>query len=99
MFVYLLTQDTVRGWDTYDSMVVIAESEEAAKRIHPWEGVFYNESIETFCFHRSWDPDNRNEVYHGDTWPHNLSEIKVERIGVADENSKPGVVCASFNAG
>ena len=35
MNLYLLTQDEVTGYDTYDSVVVAAESEEEAKGIHP----------------------------------------------------------------
>jgi len=35
MKIYLLSQDDNRGYDTYSSCVVCAESEEEAKRIHP----------------------------------------------------------------
>ena len=35
MKLWLLTQIAVRGYDTYDSCVVAAETEEAAKQIHP----------------------------------------------------------------
>jgi len=37
MKLYLLTQSENRGYDTYDSCVVCAESEEDAKTIHPSE--------------------------------------------------------------
>jgi len=36
--IYLITQDVVCGYDTYDSAVVVAESEEDARTIHPEGG-------------------------------------------------------------
>jgi len=35
MNIYLIDQDVVYGYDTYDSAVVAAESEEEARNIHP----------------------------------------------------------------
>ena len=35
MKLYLISQDKNNEYDTYDSAVVVAESEEAAKLIHP----------------------------------------------------------------
>ena len=35
MNIYLLTQDEEFGYDTYDSVVVAAKTEEDAKSIHP----------------------------------------------------------------
>ena len=35
MNIYLLTQDERRGYDTYDSCVVFADSEDEALQIHP----------------------------------------------------------------
>jgi hypothetical protein len=35
MNLYLLTQDKLDGYDTYDSAVVCAKSETAARTIHP----------------------------------------------------------------
>ena len=35
MNLYLLTQDEETGYDTYDSVVVAALSEEQAKKMHP----------------------------------------------------------------
>lgn len=35
MNIYLLTQDDEFGYDTYDSVVVAAKTEEDAKSIHP----------------------------------------------------------------
>ena len=35
MNIYLIRQEKVTGYETYDSAVVIAESEEAAASMHP----------------------------------------------------------------
>lgn len=35
MKLFLLTQNDNRGYDTYDSAVVVAETEEDARKIHP----------------------------------------------------------------
>jgi len=39
MNIYLLTQESETGYDTYDSAVVIARSKAAAKKIHPRGGL------------------------------------------------------------
>lgn len=39
MNLYLLTQDTNTGYDTFDSCVVVAETEDQARLIHPEERV------------------------------------------------------------
>jgi len=83
MNLYLIQQDTNLGYDTYDSAVVIATSEEEAKTIHPdghrWEGGKWSEN--------DWGvwtvPDN----------------VTVTCIGVATQGQVGDVVCASFNAG
>jgi len=36
--IYLISQNDVDGYDTYDSAVVIAKSEDAARNIHPGNG-------------------------------------------------------------
>ena len=42
MNLYLLTQDVNMDWDTYDSVIVCAESEEEAVKIHPDGDIFVN---------------------------------------------------------
>ena len=57
MNVYLLTQNKVTGYDTYDSMVVVAATEEAARKMDPRGGnVFTNDWI---C--EAW-PNNSDDV-------------------------------------
>jgi hypothetical protein len=43
MDLYLVSQDVNDDWDTYDSMIVVAASEDDARSIHPngnWGGSF-----------------------------------------------------------
>lgn len=82
--LYYLSQNDQRGYDTYDSCIVAAESEEAARLIHP--------GVEDF----DWK-DTRFGM--GGTWARYPNLVKVEFIGVAASSVKPGVVLASFNAG
>jgi hypothetical protein len=92
-YLYLLTQDFNRGYDTFDSCVVCADSEEAAKQIHP-RGAIYVES--------RWCEEDRYMVWGGwgdNDWAFKPEQVTVVRIGVADESTAIGVVCASFNAG
>jgi hypothetical protein len=92
-YLYLLTQDFNRGYDTFDSCVVCADSEEAAKKIHPY-GYIYVES--ELCE----EDDYTSRCGWGDNdWAFRPEQVTVVRIGVADEPTAIGVVCASFNAG
>ena len=96
MNVYLISTRH-NGYDTYDSAVVLAESEEEARNTHPngryqWKGGHLG----------SWADENSYRGYD-DTWVP-PEEVKVELIArdVDAEFLKPKnnkVVCASFNAG
>lgn len=49
MNLYLLEQDECRGWDTYDSCVVAAPDEHAARMIHPNDLVWPDWTSCTWC--------------------------------------------------
>lgn len=83
MNLYLVEQNENTGYDTYDSMVVCAESEEAARRTHPTPGY----------------KDERDWGYCLSGWCSSPDKATVTLIGVADASVKPGVVVASYNAG
>jgi hypothetical protein len=90
MEIYLLTQSSNQGYDTYDSCVVIASSQEEAKLMHPghdhiWVGHTWKSMGNSWCF------DDR-------TWA-NPEDISVEWIGTAPPDATPKVILASFNAG
>lgn len=90
MKLYLLSQTVQRGYDTYDSCVVAAETEEKAKQIHPDGG--------SLSFHEKDYP----RTFHG-TWAEKASDVKAIYLGeegYIDENiPNYPVICASFNAG
>jgi hypothetical protein len=66
--------------EVYIAAVVVAESAEAACRMHPGGG------------HASDDGTFDNNETH---WADNVSEIEAAHIGVAVSDSEPGVVIAS----
>ena len=97
MKIYLVSQNIVSGYDTYDSFVAVAESEEDARSMHPSEFVTH---IKDGKWMGTYTEGGEYEYYSLD-WPQydKVSEIQVKYIGEASNDMKIGVVCASFNAG
>ena len=96
LLLWLLTQTRNKGYDTYDSCVVAAQSEHEAKKIHPRGDRFWDGG--------GWaDKDgNRSPSWmaaDGFGWARDAEDVTANLLGVADSSIKPGVVCASFNAG
>ena len=84
MNLYLISQDENRDWDSYDSAVVCAESEDEAREIHP-------------SGHSDpWTPLYPGTT---GTWASSPDNVSVELIGEAESSIEKGVVLASFNAG
>lgn len=88
MNLYLLTQTVADDYDTFDSCVVVAETEEEAKTIHPGNTkVLLTE-------------DCMREVGYEDSWAVRPSQVTAKVVGVAaDGLERRQVICASFNAG
>lgn len=93
--IYLISQDVNCGYDTFDSAVVIAESVEEARAMHPSDyvthvkdGVWY----ETTTDGREYESHNSAWVKYKD-----IDKVKVLMIGQTDLEKQ--VVLASFNAG
>lgn len=84
MKIWLLSQDEIGSWDTYDSCVVFAESEEIAKTITP-EGKRIPDVSKPARWHLTWtnDPEKVTAMYLGEAAP----------------GSQEGVILGSFNAG
>ena len=93
MNIYRIWQNQNNGYDTFDSAVVVAESEEAARHVHPiwaWRSDDFNKS-------GKWI---RSQDWESSTWARTPDRVSVELIGKADESLKTEqVICASFNAG
>lgn len=90
MNIYKLENFTVTGYDTYDSCIVVANSEEEACKIHPdYIDAVWSESNQTWL----------NDGWHmSSTWC-KPSDVVVKLIGVTDLYDKPTVILSSFNAG
>lgn len=92
MKLWLISQDQNRGWDTYDSAVVAAETEQAAACTPPCESNFFDNA-------RRLRARRNGEIEKWPTWATDLREVKVKYLGEAAEGIEAGVVLASFNAG
>ena len=105
--IYLVSRPEVDdvhavGYDEWDSFIVVASSEEAARTTFP-RGIDGNT---VWCPRRkNWfwdlqveDPNARPESRSG--WITDLHTLKVVLVGMADPSLPEGkVLCASFNAG
>ena len=97
MNIYLLEQDLVNGYDTYDAIVVAAESTDEARKIHP----------SRFCTHNNGKNfmgtyDRGGEyIYTDNDWVKfsDIHKINVTILGEAHPSVEKGVILASFNAG
>jgi len=93
MNLYLLTQDSNNGYDTFDSCIVAAETKEEARVIHP----------NNYYIYRDWLlfslTDSGEEFEAIDYSWVNPNKVKVQLIGKATEGTKKWVILASFNAG
>lgn len=93
LYIYLVSRTNVGGYDTINSFVVIAHTPSEAKATHP------NSVNKNLHGYRNYKvPLLTSEVFIFDTWV-GQDKVTVELLGKASPRSKPGVVCASFNAG
>lgn len=87
LYLVSLQEGVSCGYDRYDSFVVVAESAEAAIKMHPAE------------MHM---PGREKEAtdYWGWEWERDTSYLDVKYIGEADIELASGkVICSSYNAG
>lgn len=103
MRLYLITQNLVEGYDTYDSAVVAAESSDDARKIHPsnyvthitdgrWMGTYSVSAHAKAGEEYDNDDDGGSWVKFSD-----IDRIAIEYLGETDH--KRGLILASFNAG
>jgi hypothetical protein len=86
MKLYLLTQKVNNDYDTFDSCIVAAETEQDAKNINP-DGDEMN------------TPNNWQQELFYSNWVTDVKDIQVKEIGTATADTKRGLILASFNAG
>ena len=101
MKLFLIAQNTVTGFDSYDSAVVAAESENDARNIHPSDCITHAEDGQWFGTYRGDRLGNYSppEPQSNTGWPDYscIQSISVEYLGETERDR--GVVCASYNAG
>jgi hypothetical protein len=84
MKLFLIHQRENNGYDTYDSAVVCAETEDDARHTNPGSGERMKDG--------DWD-------YSFISWCSSPDRVVVEYLGEASDGIVPGIICASFNAG
>jgi hypothetical protein len=92
MKLFKVWQTVNDDYDTYDSMIVCAESWEDAIMIHPDNFLHWDQSK------NGWFNDGRNRIVEDDEWT-NPENVYVVYIGEAENGTEKGVILASFNAG
>ena len=95
MKLYLITQDIVNDYDTYDSAVVSAESPEDARKIHPSEFVTHvtdGKWFGTYTKGGEYENESPDWVKYSE-----IGQIQTEYLGETERER--GVILASFNAG
>lgn len=104
MNLYLISQDINVAYDTYDSAVVAAESEQDARTMHPsefvthvtnnlWMGTYAN----TAPTKAGIEYDTENGGFGSWVEYSGIDQIKVEYLG--ETHKERGIILASFNAG
>lgn len=102
MNIYLVTQNSNNGYDTYDSFVCAAPDEETARRMWP-------NSDSDLCWSEDGQPLEMcylmgkptgvfERVVYGTTWATHLGSVTATKIGTSDDNEQR-IILASFKAG
>lgn len=92
MKLWLISQSVNNGYDTYDSAVVAAPDEQAARRINPSGEVWRDNGWHWQTQDGSWE-----RAYAGGAWT-TPDHVTATLIGQGKHKSGT-VICASFNAG
>lgn len=97
MNIYKIWVDGWLGYDTYDSAIVVARDEEAARHIHPasrYDKPIKGYNSETYRYDKPWyESDDLDLIYW--TKPEN---VNVALVGTTDFFEEGTVLCASYNA-
>ena len=91
--LYLLWQVVNNDYDTYDSAVVCAESEQKAKEIDPSGHRVAKDGKWYFQYANGQEAEDDHSSWAA------IENVKVRKIGKAEKDIELGLVLASFNAG
>ncbi len=95
MKLWLVSQRENTGYDTYNSMVVAAETSEEACRIDPSIFFEWSETHDSWMFIYS---SGERKPEERDDWAH-PSRLECKLLGEAAVDVKPGVISTDFHAG
>jgi hypothetical protein len=100
MKLWLIEQSKCTGPDTYDSAVVVAETEDQARAMHPADGgpLFSDDLTDEECDAMDVREAASPRPLHGRAWTHLADEVFAEYLGEA-ASGPARVVCASYHAG
>ena len=93
MNIYKIWVDKWLGFDAYDSAIVVAENEEAARHIHPAKDPVGGYNSKTGRYDKPW---YESDYFWNWTNPEN---VNVTLVGATDLFPEGTVLYASFNAG
>jgi len=85
MNIYLLEQNVNNGYDTFDSMVVCAPCETAARLMHPYSD-------------KNQPKDEWKPAEYWKVWANTPEEVQVTLLGTSN-NPTQEIILRSFNAG
>lgn len=87
MNYYLLTQveNQSRYFGYYDSCLVVADSEQDARKIHPKTGVSWNDEKEIWLEYSEFSGRQEKAIQHG--WANHINNITVELLEYPPEKS------------
>ena len=97
MNIYKVEQQLNNGYDTYDSFVCIAATEQEARETYPSQFITHHKDGDwygTYTEGGEYKQIGSDWVEFGE-----IDQIKITLIGVANAEQTKGVVIASFNAG
>lgn len=101
MNLYILQNTDNLDYDTYDSIVVCAESEEEARYIHPCYGSGYDSTV--WCnVHSCWETEDishKSVINLLHKWAYDPTTITVTLIGTAHPSISKGVVHENYVRG
>jgi len=99
MNLYLISQDANDGYDTYDSAVVAAKSENDARTINPSEYVTHVTNGQWMGTFKAGARKGQEYNQDSHSWVRysNINIIKVKYLGLTKMDR--GLILSSFNAG
>lgn len=102
MKLYKVTRTDEIDLDSFDSMVVAANSDHEASLMHPNQNVATHDTYTWKQTENRWIHHYQNAVREGtnydDSWT-DPATVKVQFIGKTEQYKVPTVILASFNAG